>query len=323
RRVGWKLALLLVVALLVRLALVPVRMNRPDRRDYIGSAQKVVRFSLMRFYDPTEGDRASREAPVPYPPIPVYFYGAAGYVYQAAFDPSFAEIQRWRDVPVDSLALNYLIEIPIFLFELLLAAIIFWFVRRRLGDGRALLCAGLYALNPAVLLDGAMWAQPDAIHCFFLALAVIFLLERKPVWCLPALSLTLLSKPQPVVIVPLVLLIALLHATARQRVRAVLAPLGAALAILLPFLADHPRAILNMVRIVTHAHPYVSLNAHNLWWLVASLRKLDPRWLPDHAALFGGVSYFAAGLALFACVYAVVVTKALRTPFERLTAEPL
>src|SRR3954447_18723611 len=86
---GWKLALLLLVALGVRLALVPVRLNRPDRRDYIGSAQKIVRFGLPSFYDPTEGDRANREAPVPSPPIPVYFYGIAGYVYQM-FDPSFA-----------------------------------------------------------------------------------------------------------------------------------------------------------------------------------------------------------------------------------------
>src|SRR5947208_5690887 len=128
RALGWKLALLLLVALGVRLALVPVRLNRPDRRDYIGSAQKIVRFGLASFYDSTEGDRANREAPVPYPPIPVYFYAIAGAVYQTMFDPSFIEIRRWRDVPVDSLVLNYLIEIPIFVFEWLLVALLFWFV---------------------------------------------------------------------------------------------------------------------------------------------------------------------------------------------------
>lgn len=321
RALGWKLALLLLVALGVRLALVPVRLNRPDRRDYIGSAQKIVRFGLPSFYDPTEGDRANREAPVPYPPIPVYFYAVAGYVYQM-FDPSFVEIRRWRDVPVDSLALNYLIEIPIFVFDLLLAALLFWFVRRRHGDRQAWLCAGLYAFNPAVLLDGAMWAQPDAIHCFFLALAVVFLLERRPALCLPALALTLLAKPQPAVMVPVILLIALLNATTRQRLQSMLAATAATVIVLLPFLLTNPHAIVNMIRIATHAHPFVSLNAHNLWWLVTTLQGLNPRWLSDHAPLFYGLSYFAAGLLIFAGFYVVVVVKTLRTPLARLTAEP-
>ena len=56
RALGFKflLPLLLLISLAVRLALVPVRMNRPDRRDYIGSAQKIVRFGLVEvklFFD--------------------------------------------------------------------------------------------------------------------------------------------------------------------------------------------------------------------------------------------------------------------------------
>src|SRR5581483_11948456 len=126
----------------------------------------------------------------------------AGAVYQSAVDPGFRDIERWRDVPVDSLALNYLIEIPVVLFELLLTVVIFRFVRRRFGERRGLVCAGLYALNPAVLYDGAMWAQPDAIHCCFLALAVVGLIERRYALCLAMLTLSLLSKPQPLAVAP-------------------------------------------------------------------------------------------------------------------------
>jgi Gpi18-like mannosyltransferase len=311
-----------MASLLVRLALVPVLMNRPDRRDYIGSAQKLVRFGLANFYGSTSGDRANRQAPVPYPPIPVYFYALAGYIYQG-IDPDFREIEKWRDVPTDSLILNYLIEIPVFLFELLLTIAIFWFVRPRLGDQKAIVCAGLYALNPAILYDGAMWAQPDAIHCFFLTLAVIWLIERKVMLCLTMLTLALLSKPQPIALVPILLILAFSTASVRQSVRAVLAACATAVVVLLPFLVQKPQSILDMLKTISQAHHFVSLNAHNFWWLVTSFEGVDPRWLADNEPLFWGMTYFAVAMFIFAGIYSATVMKTLRMARNGLSSEPL
>src|SRR5262245_8892155 len=168
-----KLGILLVLSLAVRLALSPILMNTFDRQDYISSAHKEMKFGIAGYYEPSpdyrgvKNEGGLRGVPLPYPPIQIYSYGLAGRIYQHFFDSSFYDHTFWRELPFDSRAMNYLIKLPLFLFELALTAVIFLFLRTRIGEGAALLCAGAYALNPAVLYDGALWAQPDSIHSTF------------------------------------------------------------------------------------------------------------------------------------------------------------
>src|SRR5262249_12778250 len=162
------LAFLLFMALGVRLALAPSMLNYDDRRDYVSAGHKAMRYGIGHYYD--HAKKSEREykgisgVPLPYPPLQIYAYLTAAYLYQNLIDASFVTVKDWREMPVNVVSLNYLIKAPLFLCELLLTAVIFFWVRKQFDEKTALLCAGAYALNPAVLYDGAMWAQPDALH---------------------------------------------------------------------------------------------------------------------------------------------------------------
>ena len=63
----------------------------------------------------------------------------------------------------------------------------------------------LYALNPAVIFNAAVWGQFDAIYTFFLVLSLYLIFESKPKWAMVAFMLGVLTKPQSIALAPLVL----------------------------------------------------------------------------------------------------------------------
>jgi Gpi18-like mannosyltransferase len=314
------LILLLFLALVVRLALAPIIMNRNDRRNFIGASHKTLRYGVASIYEKQRDYEPKRTVRLPYPPVLVYVYAAVGRAYDRLFDPTFKEVAEYLKLPFDSLALSYLIKLPIFLFELVLAAVIFLFVRRRHGEARALACAAFYYLNPAVIYDGALWAQPDAIHSAFLVLAVVFLIEKRPLLCMFFLTLALLSKPQALMAAPLVLVYLLTTNTVRQSLKAILAAVVTGAVLFIPFLVQSASAISDMIQTMSRRDTYVSGNAHNFWWLVSSLSGLDPL-MDDSTVALAGVSYAVLSIAILVVVYAGVATVLVKKAYP-LTAEP-
>ena len=314
RRPYWlMLAFLLFIALGVRLALAPSMLNYDDRRDYVSAGHKAMRYGVGHYYD--HAKKAEREykgingVPLPYPPLQIYAYTIAAYLYQHLFNANFADVKDWHDMPVNVVTLNYLIKLPLYLCELLLTAVIFLWSFKHASEKAALFCAASYAFNPAVLFDGAIWAQPDSLHCLFIALSLIGLLKRQPVWCLVFLVLALLSKPQPTVFVPMILLLLLLSTTLKEFTVAVLAAGGVALLILLPFLLIGTGAIRDMFDVMSNVNMFASVNGHNLWWVVASRKGLNPARTLDSEKVFDHLSYFALSMILLGVVYASVLAK--------------
>jgi len=314
------LILVLLLSLAVRLALAPVIMNRNDRRNFIGASHKALRYGVASIYEKQRDYEPKRTVRLPYPPILVYVYAAVGLAYDRLFDPSFKDVGEYLKLPFDSLALSYLIKLPIFLFELALASVIFLFVRRRHGERRALVCAALYCLNPAVIYDGALWAQPDAIHSAFLALSVVFLIEKRPLLCMCFLALALLSKPQAMMAAPLIVIFLLTTHTVRQSLKAILAAVVTGVIVFIPFLIQSASAISDMAQTMARRDTYVSGNAHNFWWLVSSAGGLDPK-MDDSTVAIAGISYSVLSIALLVALYAVVATVLVKKSYP-LTAEP-
>jgi hypothetical protein len=240
------LIVLLFVALGVRLALSQFLLNDFDRIDFVATAHKTLRYGVARYYEPSteyhgvKNDRGERGVPLTYPPIQIYCYWVVGQIYDR-IDPNFREISFWKDLPVNGTAINYLVKVPLFVFDLLITTVIFAFLRGRFGDQPALICAGLYALNPAVLFDGALWAQPDSIHSGFLVMALVFLALRRPVPSLVMMALALLSKPQPMIFAPLVFLVIVLAYSFRKSLTAIACAAFAVLVVFLPLLLDPAR----------------------------------------------------------------------------------
>ena len=305
------LAVLLLVSMGVRLALAPVVMNWDDRRHFIGASHKTLRFGLASAYQTIPEYEGRRKVRLPYPPIPVYVYAAVGWSYSRFFDPGFREIGEFTELPFESRVLSYMIKLPVFLFELLLAVVIFLFVRKRAGDRRALICSALYVMNPAVIYDSALWAQPDSIHSCFLAIATVFLLEKRPALCLSFLTLAMLSKPQAVMAAPLILIYLFTNGAVRESLKAVLASGATAAIIFCPFLMQNPSTITDMLQTMAGRDTYVSGNAHNFWWLLMSIVGLDPK-MDDGSKAIAGLSYSFVSVAMVLALYVLALTLLLK-----------
>jgi len=145
-------------------------------------------------------------------------------------------------------------------------------------------CFWLTAFNPALLLNGPVWGQVDLLPFMALYFAFEFSLsEQKAHWSWPMLALALLCKFQAVVMAPLLCGLSL-RFFKRHLIGAVLASLIFVLAFL-PFILQGD-GIIAFKRAYTDnlgIYPYSSLNAANLWYLLAG-----GSMQPDSISLLGG-----------------------------------
>jgi len=197
-------------------------------------------------------------------------------------------------------AMEAAVKIPPLLADLALAGLLFWCVGRfALGPRSPWIVATLFLANPAVFVDSSHWGQPDAIHAFLVLLAVVFVLCGRTSAGWIAMTLACFMKPLALPFVPLLALATLARATPRATVRSALAVIGTALVLFLPFLLErHFRSIVFRIVADTDIEAHTTLNAHNLWWLVA-------RWQPSDVLIVGSVTATQIGLVLFGIAYAL------------------
>jgi Gpi18-like mannosyltransferase len=229
-----------------------------------------------------------------YPPVTLYAYQVIGNLYRvfqdAAFDPELAQASLWLREAIKFVALTW---------HLLTALAIYALVRWRWGATAAGLAGVLYVANPAALYDVAHWGQPDGAHSLFSVLAVGLLGLGQVGAAWDTMALAALSKPQAWAILPLLAI-----ATWRDHGSRALGG-GIAVAalvggvVVLPFVVTgHLGELLTLPGTVGSVMPVVSADAHNLWWLVAAARGLDPLTTPDAARLIGPLTFRLAAVVL-------------------------
>ncbi len=123
-------------------------------------------------------------------------------------------------------ATEFLVKLPSIIADLLGAFILMHYAQKRLGGdgksetgafGTALMLGALYLLNPLIVLSGAGWGQSDGVMTLFLLLTVIFALEGKWRFALPAYLTAVLMKPQALMFGPLGLLALILSYVSAYR----------------------------------------------------------------------------------------------------------
>ncbi len=173
------------------------------------------------------------------------------------------------------------------LFDLATATVIFLFVRKQLSLNQSLLAAGLYAFNPAVIFDSAVWGQYDAIYTFFLVASLILALKSKPKLSAAVFAVALLTKPQGIALLPLVAYLIYRKNGLRSLLFSIGVFAATVFAVILPFdWQGNPVSFLSNIYFGAYSgYQYTSINAFNLWGLFGL-------WVPD-----GGV--FILGWVLF------------------------
>ncbi len=241
---------------------------------------------------------------IDYPPLLLYFFGAAGWLYQQVLDPAFDE-----RAALASQTYTLLVKVPGVAFHLLLSGVIYQ-AARRVGPGAAFAAAALYAVNPAVAYDVAHLGQTDPVHSTFALLAIAALVHNRPGWAGACVALAALTKPQAWILLPIVALILPLWFGRAGALRGVLGGAGAGLLVLTPWIlfnrVHHLPRFFEYLETKSANSTALTAQAHNLWWVPT---LVEWRFINDWEPLIGPVSYRVIALGMVALLLGLVLTR--------------
>ena len=212
-----------------------------------------------------------------------------------------ADLLRVEFTPQSAGALA-LLKAPAIVADLACASILYFVSRRDFGIGRARAASLLYWLNPAILFTSAAWGQVDSIVCLFSLGALLLLARHRFWWAGFALGLAIMTKLQPVLLIPVFALFAWTHpaspASIGRSVRAVgVGALGftaACTLAILPFvLAGNGVYLWKVLTSSVDSQPRLALGANNFWWL---LYGSDAKQIWDGYRWADALSYKETGL---------------------------
>ena len=264
------LAALLFVAFMIRFVFFSHQgYAEVDTRDFMAWFQTAAEYGPRTFYTRTWCD---------YPPFNIYFFWLFGLLAKSLslFGTSF---------------FTYVMKLPPNLFDMATAFLIFVFVRKRLDFNMALLATALYAFNPAVLFNVAIWGQFDAIYSFLLVLSLMLALASKPELSVVAFTLGLLTKPQGIALLPLIAFLLFKKNGWRRLITSILAGAATIFVVIIPFEWSNPVTFLSNIYFGAYSgYAYTSINAFNMW-------ALGGLWMPDGNLFILGWILFGALVA--------------------------
>ena len=265
------LAVLLLVSLLVRVLLFPLKGYPIDTGDFSYWINAAAVHGIRPFYNVAGF--------VDYPPFNVYIFWAFGSLANA-LSISSTNIIKW---------------IPN-LFDLATALLIYLFARKQATFKTALLATALYTFNPAVIYNTAVWGQFDAIYTFFLILSLMLALKSKPKLAAAAFAIGLLTKPQGIALAPLIAFLIYRKNGLKSLLFSLAVFAATVLVVISPFQWSNPISFLTNIYFGAYGgYKFTSINAFNLWSLYPGL------WVSDVSpvnfsiigwALFGGFAVF-------------------------------
>ena len=259
--------MVLVASFLVRALLFPLKGYPIDTGDFASWFNTATQNGIRPFYN--------LAGFADYPPFNVYIFWTFGSLAKAA-----------------SINILTMIKLVPNLFDLATAALIYFFVRKQSSFKFALMATVLYAFNPAVIFNAAVWGQFDAVYTFFLVLSFMLALKSKPELSALAFALGLLTKPQGIALLPLIVFLIYKKDGLKRLLTSVAAFAATVFLVILPFEWSNPVTFLTKIYFGAYGgYAFTSINAFNLWGLYGM-------WVPDRGlnilgwVLFGAFAVF-------------------------------
>ncbi|HEX6817688.1 MAG TPA: glycosyltransferase 87 family protein [Ktedonobacterales bacterium] len=232
-----------------------------------------------------------------YPPGTPYLFGVVVYFYAHLASASHASLDTL--VRQDGIG-PFLAKIWLLLADLAGTLLLFIWARKRHSTRFALLAAASWAFSPALLYNGVIWGQTDALVALPLLAALFALVSEAYVLGGVSLALAILIKPQPVIFVPLMLLYLVRWAHREDVITFAGAGLLTGLVLLAPVLVPHFQ-LFDMLRNM-QAESYndtiaLSSDAFNFWWLIGYAHQpIGGAFLGIKSGLVGDVFFGAVTL---------------------------
>ena len=285
---GWVLAMgLVVVAALVSFAVVELPSNPlADVVHYKYWTRQIATHGVSGAYSGTYPETAAI-----YPPVTMYGYRIAGWLYRHLYDPTF-------DMPaaLESHPLTVLVKLVAVVPHLVTILVIYGLLRRRFGPSSAIAAAAAFGLNPSAIFDAAYWGQPDVIHALFLLVAIYLFEEDRPSFGWAFVGLAAATKPQAWALAPFIAYISLRRFGLRGTIVGGIVAALAAMVVCIPYLVFGTFGeLLKLPALIAETMPVASANAHNVWWIVTNGK---PDFVLDADPLIGPLTYRQAALVL-------------------------
>jgi dolichyl-phosphate-mannose-protein mannosyltransferase len=271
------LAVVLLISFIVRILLFPLQGYPIDTNDFIAWFGTAAQHGVRPFYDVAGF--------ADYPPFNVYIFWLFGSLANAF-----------------SISMATMVKIVPNIFDLGTALLIYLFVRKQTTIKLSILSVALYAFNPAVIHNTAVWGQFDSVYTFFLILSLILALKSKPLPSAAVFAIGLLTKPQAIALLPLVAFLIYKKNGLKTLLISILVFSATIFLVILPFQWSNPITFLSKIYFGAYGgYAYTSINAFNLWALYGL-------WAPDG-------NFFILGWILFGA-FAVFVLYFLHKRFE-------
>jgi len=301
------LGLVVLAGVVARLALLPTRGLAGDIDQFIVWVHHISLNGLGNAYDQN----------LTFGPVMAFVWAVIG-----AADPAFRTITNGSDPAVSAI-----MKLPASLADIATGLLVAYALRAR--PRWAIVGAASILLHPAVIDVSAWWGQYESIYLLTALGAVLLAGSGHNGWAAAAIALSLLTKPQALVLLPP--FAAWFWATGGWRGLARAAAIGGGVILLLwlPFVpAGGPLNYLrNIGEYQGEIFNVLSVRAWNSWWLVQEA-VAGGAFVRDDSAILGPltlrhVGYGLAGLLELAIAAAIVQRPTTRTLILGLTASVL
>lgn len=193
----------------------------------------------------------------------------------------------------------YLLKIPAIFSEIMIGALAFDQLRKHFTIKIAFLGAGLIWFNLGLIFNSAIWGQIDAVLTLFMLISVYFLKQQKIILAALFLSLSLLIKPQAIILIPAFGLYLLDHRDVKTFLKLIVPCVLSIFLLSFPFFGwNSLTRLFFLIQKTAAGYPVNSLFAYNFWGIFGF-------WINDDA-LFGPLDYKSWSLVLCAIFFSLV-----------------
>ncbi|MCY9692739.1 glycosyltransferase family 39 protein [Paenibacillus alginolyticus] len=250
------LGLLLLTALLLRLYLAPLWMGYDtDVRTFLAWSDRAYTVGLSGLYT------NAKDYFLDYPPGYMYVLYLVGLLHHKL------------SIPWESAGSLVILKLPAILADIVTAYLLFQLAISRQAGARtwiqAILIAALFAFNPAIWSNSAIWGQVDSFFMLFI-LATLLLQQRgKLPQAAVFIALALLLKPQALLFGIFLLIDVIRKRSMMVLLLSVLSGAATMAVISLPFAVGRGYGwLIGLYSGTLASYPYASLNAFNLMALL-------------------------------------------------------
>ena len=316
--IQYSVLLLFLIGLLIRIALIPNPGFEADISFWKSWGLGVLDKGFV------EGIRATNNNyPLPFS----YTLGAIAWIYKLFADPhNFNAF--WSNT---NLLFLTICKAPAILADIGIVGIILFIGKKakefgfpslspstslRAGTFSFSLLALLFFLNPVVIMDGAWWGQVDSVGVFIFLLSFVALLSKKPTLAGLIFILAMMTKLQNMIYAPLYFLLIYQLMGFDGLKKSLIGALVGFVGLNIEFFLVHDIGrIISSLTDNANIFPYMSLNAYNIWWIVAGGKGMA---MSDKHLILGLLNARTIGLLLFSISYLFVM---LRQVFHKITSD--